>query len=107
MFTNFLVAGDPNRQFFTETTFVLEREFGERYFLFVEFVGDYHLNGGPGYLINSGAGFRITPQQQIDFHVALGLNAKMRRPTSSASAILSASTACSDHRGSEHERRFA
>jgi Putative MetA-pathway of phenol degradation len=74
MFTNFLVPGDPNKQFFTETTLVLEREFGERSFLFVEFVGDYRLDGGPSYLINSGAGFRITPQQQIDFHVAVGLN---------------------------------
>jgi Putative MetA-pathway of phenol degradation len=74
MFTNFLVPGDPNKQFFTETTFVLEREFGERAFVFVEFVGDYRLDGGPSYLINSGAGFRITPQQQIDFHVAVGLN---------------------------------
>jgi hypothetical protein len=74
MFTNFLVPGDPNKQFFTETTFVLEREFGERYLLFVEFVGDYRLDGGPGYLINSGGGVRITPQQQIDFHIAVGLN---------------------------------
>ena len=74
MVTQFLVPGDPNKQFFTETTFVLEREFGERYFLFVEFVGDYHLNSGPSYLINSGAGFRVTPKQQIDFHVAFGLN---------------------------------
>jgi hypothetical protein len=55
---------------------VLEREFAERAFLFIEYVGDYHLHGGPSYLFNSGGGYRITPTQQIDFHVGIGLNDK-------------------------------
>jgi hypothetical protein len=45
-----------------------------RAFLFVEYVGDYHVHGGPSYLFNSGGGYRITPSQQIDFHVGIGLN---------------------------------
>jgi hypothetical protein len=36
--------------------------------------GDYHTHGGPSYLINSGGGYRITRTQQIDFHIAMGLN---------------------------------
>jgi Putative MetA-pathway of phenol degradation len=64
----------PINKLSTETTFVIEREFGKNAFLFVEYVGDYHTHGGPSYLINSGGGYRITRSQQIDFHVAMGLN---------------------------------
>jgi hypothetical protein len=45
----------PDQQASTETTFVLEREFAERAFLFVEYVGYYHVHGGPSYLFNSGS----------------------------------------------------
>jgi hypothetical protein len=74
MFTNFIVPADPTNKLSTETTFVLEREFAERAFLFIEYVGYYHVHGGPSYLINSGGGYRITPTQQIDFHIGIGLN---------------------------------
>src|SRR5580700_2904621 len=74
MLTNFVVPADPINKLSTETTFVIEREIGKRAFLFVEYVGDYHVHGGPTYLFNSGGGYRITPTQQIDFHVGVGLN---------------------------------
>lgn len=32
------------------------------------------IHGGPSYLFNSGAGYRITPTQQIDLHIGIGLN---------------------------------
>jgi Putative MetA-pathway of phenol degradation len=74
MLTNFFAPTDPLNKLTTETTFVIEREFGKKVFAFVEYVGDYHEHGGPSYLINSGAGYRFTNTQQIDFHVAVGLN---------------------------------
>ena len=74
MLTNFFTPADPINKVATETTFVIERELGKQAFAFVEYVGDYHEHGGPSYLINSGAGYRITNTQQIDFHVAIGLN---------------------------------
>jgi hypothetical protein len=74
MYTNFFAPADPINKLTTETTFVLERELGENTFVFVEYVGDYHLNRGPSYLINSGAGYHITATQQIDFHAGFGLN---------------------------------
>ncbi len=40
----------------------------------MEYVGDYPENGSPAQLLNSGAVYRISPTQQLDFHVALGLN---------------------------------
>jgi hypothetical protein len=74
MLTNFFTPADPTNKVSTETTLVLEREFSERAFLFIEYVGDYRVHGGPSYLFNSGGGYRITPTQQIDFHIGIGLN---------------------------------
>jgi hypothetical protein len=74
MVTNFFTPDDPLNKYSNQSTFVIEKGFGERSFLFVEYVGDFPLNGGPGHLINSGGGYRITDTQQIDFHVAFGLN---------------------------------
>jgi hypothetical protein len=74
MYTNFFAPADPINKLTTETTFVLERELGNSTFVFVEYVGDYRLDRGPSYLINSGAGYRITRTQQIDVHAGFGLN---------------------------------
>ena len=74
MLTNFIVPADPTNKLSTETTFVLEREIGERAFLFVEYVGENRVHGGPSYLLNFGGGYRITPKQQVDFHIGVGLN---------------------------------
>jgi hypothetical protein len=74
MVTNFFTSDDPLSKYSNQSTFVIEREFGERSFLFVEYVGDFPLAGGPGHLINSGGGYRITETQQIDFHIGFGLN---------------------------------
>jgi hypothetical protein len=40
----------------------------------VEYVGDYPQNGSSAQLLNWGGLYRLTPNQQVDFHVALGLN---------------------------------
>ena len=74
MVTNFFAPEDPVNKYSNQSTVVIEKSFGERSFLFVEYVGDFPLNGGTGQLINSGGGYRITDTQQIDFHVAFGLN---------------------------------
>jgi Putative MetA-pathway of phenol degradation len=74
MFTNFIAPADPTNKITTETTFAVERAVSERAFFFVEYVGDYHAHGGPSFLFDSGGGYRITPTQQIDFHIGIGLN---------------------------------
>ena len=74
MVTNFFMPADPVNKYANQSTFVIEREFGERSFLFVEYVGDFPLNGGTGQLINSGGGYRITDTQQIDFQIGFGVN---------------------------------
>jgi hypothetical protein len=74
MVTNFFTPDDPANKYSNQSTFVIEKSFAERSFLFVEYVGDFPLHGGTGQLINSGGGYRITDTQQIDFHIGFGLN---------------------------------
>src|SRR5580704_11503776 len=74
MFTEFFRPAELATRRITETTFVIEKNITERASLFVEYVGDYPENAGPSQLFNSGAVYRLTPTQQVDFHIAFGLN---------------------------------
>jgi hypothetical protein len=74
MFTEFFRPSDPTSKRITETTFVIEKKVTERASLFVEYVGDYPENGGSTQLLNFGGLYRVSPNQQVDFHLALGLN---------------------------------
>jgi len=73
MLTEFFRPSELTTRRITETTFVIERKVTEKASLFVEYVGDYPENASPSQLLNSG-GYRLTPTQQVDFHVAFGLN---------------------------------
>jgi hypothetical protein len=46
----------------------------ERASLFVKYVGDYPENFRSSQLLNSGGSYRLSQRQQVDFHVAGGLN---------------------------------
>jgi beta-lactamase superfamily II metal-dependent hydrolase len=61
MMTNFLTPANSVNRYTNQSTFVIERQFGERAFLFAEYVGKR-------------GGYRITLTQQIDFHTSVGLN---------------------------------
>src|ERR1700688_271283 len=74
MFTEFFRPSDPASKLITEATFVIEKRVTERVSLFVEYVGDYPQNGSSAQLLNWGGLYRLTPNQQVDFHVALWLN---------------------------------
>jgi hypothetical protein len=74
MFTEFFRPSDPVSKRITETTFAIEKKVTERASLFVEYVVDYPENGSPAQLLNSGALYRLSPNQQVDFHMALGLS---------------------------------
>ena len=58
----------------TEATFAIEKNLTDKMSLFVEYVGDYPESASPSYLLNSGALYRLSPTQQVDFHIAFGLN---------------------------------
>ena len=57
-----------------ETTLAVEREIGPRADLFVEYVGDYRTHGDATQMLNFGGAYRLTPTEQIDFHIGFGLN---------------------------------
>lgn len=74
MFTEFFRPAEPRAKQISEATFVIEKELTEKMRVFVEYVGDYPSDRSSSQLINSGAVYRLTPTQQIDFHIAFGLN---------------------------------
>src|SRR5215470_10287256 len=74
MVTNFFTPADLVNRYTNQSTFVIERQFSERAFLFAEYVGEFPAVGGVSHLFNSGGGYRITHTEQIDFHVGIGLN---------------------------------
>jgi hypothetical protein len=76
MLTEFFRPSDPTSKLITEAAFVIEKNVTERASLFVEYVGDYPENGSPAQLLNSGGLYRPGPNQQVDFHIAVGLNDK-------------------------------
>jgi hypothetical protein len=73
METNFFTPASAVK-FSYQTTLVIEKEIAERAFLFVEYVGTFPASGRNNQLFNSGAGYRIDKNQQIDFHIGFGLD---------------------------------
>jgi len=74
MLTSFFRPADLSNRQTTETTFVIEKKITDRMSLFAEYVGDFP-SRGPGIdLINMGGGYLLSRTQQVDFHVAFGLN---------------------------------
>jgi outer membrane putative beta-barrel porin/alpha-amylase len=74
MFTEFFRPDDPSARSITETTFVIEKKLTERFSAFTEYVGDYPQGQSPIQTWNSGGLYHLTRTQQLDFHVAIGLN---------------------------------
>ena len=74
MLTEFFRPSELATKQITETTFVIEKKVTEKASLFVEYVGDYPENSSPSQLFNSGGLYHLSPTQQVDFHVAFGLN---------------------------------
>jgi len=74
MFTEFFRPADLTTKRITETTFVLEKKLAEGFSVFTEYVGEYPEGAGPSLFLNSGAIYHMTRTQQVDFHIAFGLN---------------------------------
>jgi len=58
-----------------ETTFLLDRQLTSRWDAFTEYAGDFPERGGPRHLLHFGTAYKLTPQQQLDLHVGVGLSA--------------------------------
>jgi hypothetical protein len=74
MFTAFFIPGGHATNPTLEPTFAVEREVGRRADFFVEYVVDQPRRGASSQMFDTGGAYRITPTQQIDIHVGIGLN---------------------------------
>ena len=63
-----------SRNFTGETTFLLDRQLTKPWDVFVEYAGDFPERYGTRQLLQFGSTYKLTPHQQIDFHVAFGLS---------------------------------
>ena len=57
-----------------ETTFLIDRQLTKTWDAFVEYVGDFPEQGGPRHLAHFGMAYKLTPHQQLDLHVGVGLS---------------------------------
>lgn len=57
-----------------ETAFFLDRQFGKPWDAFMEYAGDFPDRGGSRQVLHFGTAYKLTPHQQIDFHVAVGIS---------------------------------
>jgi hypothetical protein len=57
-----------------ESTFLIDRQLTKPWDAFVEYAGDFPETGGPRHLLHFGTALKIAQQQQIDFHVGVGLS---------------------------------
>jgi len=57
-----------------ETTFLISRQLAKRWDGFAEYAGSFPERGGPRNLVHFGTAWKLTPRQQLDFHVGVGLS---------------------------------
>jgi len=69
-----VAPSEPKSNPTTQVTFGVTREFGERADMFLEYIGEFAAHLPADHRLNAGGGYRVTPMQQIDFHVGIGLN---------------------------------
>ena len=74
MDTAFFFPSEPVNKLTIETTVSFEKEIGEHADVFIEYVGDYPEHGPSPIFLNSGGAYRLTKTEQLDFHLAVGLD---------------------------------
>lgn len=57
-----------------QPSFLLDRQLNSRWDAFIEYAGDFPQRGLPRHLLHVGTAFKITPNQQLDFHSGFGLS---------------------------------
>ena len=74
MFSVYWPTQGRTRNVTGESTFLLDRQLTKPWDAFIEYAGDFPEVGGPRHLLHFGTALKITRQQQIDFHVGVGLS---------------------------------
>jgi hypothetical protein len=58
-----------------QASFLVDRQITGKWDAFVEYGGEYPQRGGPQHVFHTGTSFKLTANQQIDFHYGVGLSA--------------------------------
>jgi hypothetical protein len=74
MFSVYWPTQGRTRNVTGETAFLFDRQLTKPWDAFVEYAGDFPENGGPRHLLHFGTALKIAKEQQIDFHVGVGLS---------------------------------
>lgn len=75
MFSVYWPTENGRRNVTGETTFLFDRQLTARWDAFAEYAGDFPEQGGPRHLLHFGTAYKLAPEQQLDFHVGVGLSA--------------------------------
>lgn len=75
MLSVYWLAEQGRRNVTGETTFLLDRQLTKTWDAFLEYAGDFPESGTPRHLLHFGTALKLTPNQQLDFHVGVGLSA--------------------------------
>lgn len=57
-----------------QSSFLIDRQITGPWDAFIEYGGEFPERGGPQHIVHTGTSFKITHNQQIDFHVGFGLS---------------------------------
>ena len=74
MFSVYWPTQGRTRNVTGEGAFLFDRQLTKPWDAFVEYAGDFPENGGPRHLLHFGTALKIAKEQQIDFHVGVGLS---------------------------------
>jgi Putative MetA-pathway of phenol degradation len=74
MFSVYWPTQGRTRNVTGEGTLLFDRQLTKPWDAFVEYAGDFPEVGGPRHLLHFGTAVKIAKQQQIDFHVGVGLS---------------------------------
>jgi hypothetical protein len=74
MFSLFWPTEGAARNLNGQASFLLDRQNTSRWDTFIEYAGDFFQRGGPQHLLHVGTAFKLTSNQQLDFHCGFGLS---------------------------------
>jgi Putative MetA-pathway of phenol degradation len=57
-----------------QPAFYIERQLTKPWDVFIEYAADYPVHGGPRPILHAGTAYRITPRNQVDLHIGLGVS---------------------------------
>jgi hypothetical protein len=74
MFSFFWPTQGPKRVPTGEATFLFDRQLTKRWDAFLEYAGTIASGSGPQHLLHAGTAYKLSQDQQIDFHAGVGLS---------------------------------